>query len=111
MPLTIYLCMVTVSHIMVGLERMLDYRGVGLVRFHCMMTILSYITVESFVTKTQYSRIMFICPVMNYSFKPRQTRGKTSQLNFYFILLNLIPTHIHTHNSLLLAQEVHTAST
>ena len=31
-----YLCMVTVPHIMVGLERMLYYRGVGLVRFHCM---------------------------------------------------------------------------
>ena len=30
-----YLCMVTVPHLMVGLERMLDYRGVGLVRFHC----------------------------------------------------------------------------
>ena len=30
-----YLCMVTVPHIMVRLERMLDYRGVGLVRFHC----------------------------------------------------------------------------
>ena len=30
-----YLCMVTVSHIMVGLERMLDYRGVGSERFHC----------------------------------------------------------------------------
>ena len=29
-----YLCMVTVPHIMVGLERMLDYRGVGLGRFH-----------------------------------------------------------------------------
>ena len=28
-----YLCMVTVPHIMVGLERMLDYRGVGLGRF------------------------------------------------------------------------------
>ena len=27
--------MVTVPHIMVGLERMLDYRGVGLARFHC----------------------------------------------------------------------------
>ena len=32
-----YLCMVTVPHIMVGLERMLDYRGVGLARFHCML--------------------------------------------------------------------------
>ena len=30
-----YLCMVTVPHIMVGLERMLDYRGVRLARFHC----------------------------------------------------------------------------
>ena len=30
-----YLCMVTVPHIMVGLERMLDYRGVGLEKFHC----------------------------------------------------------------------------
>ena len=33
-----YLCMVTVPHIMVGLERMLDYRGVGLARFHCIRT-------------------------------------------------------------------------
>ena len=32
-----YLCMVTVPHIMVGLERMLDYRGVGLERFHYSM--------------------------------------------------------------------------
>ena len=30
-----YLCIVTVPHIMVELERMLDYRGVGLARFHC----------------------------------------------------------------------------
>ena len=30
-----YLSMVTVPHIMVRLERMLDYRGVGLARFHC----------------------------------------------------------------------------
>ena len=29
-----YLYIVTVPHIMVGLERMLDYRGVGLARFH-----------------------------------------------------------------------------
>ena len=32
-----YLCMVTVPHIMVGLERMLDYRGAGLARFHCII--------------------------------------------------------------------------
>ena len=30
-----FLCMVTVPHIMVGLERMLDYRDVGLERFYC----------------------------------------------------------------------------
>ena len=36
MPLTILtVCMVTVPHIMVELERMLDYRGVRLERFHC----------------------------------------------------------------------------
>ena len=31
-----YLCMVTVPHIMAELERMSDYRDVGLARFHCM---------------------------------------------------------------------------
>ena len=36
-----YLCMVTVPHIMVGLERMLDYRVVGLERFHCACNLLS----------------------------------------------------------------------
>ena len=35
-----HLCMVTVPHIMVGLERMLDYKGVGLARFHCILWIL-----------------------------------------------------------------------
>ena len=30
-----YLSMVTVPHIMVRLERMLDYRGVRLERLHC----------------------------------------------------------------------------
>ena len=30
-----YLSMATVHHIMVGLKRMLDYRGVRLQRFHC----------------------------------------------------------------------------
>ena len=31
--------MVTVPHKMVGLERMSDYRGVGLERFHCTIKI------------------------------------------------------------------------
>ena len=34
-----YLCMVTVPHIMVRLERMLDYRSVVLERFHCIHTV------------------------------------------------------------------------
>ena len=34
-----YLCVVTVPHILVGLERMLDYRGVGLERFHCIYSV------------------------------------------------------------------------
>ena len=32
-----YISMVDVPHKMVGLEIMLDYRGVGLERFHCML--------------------------------------------------------------------------
>ena len=32
-----YLCMATVPRIMVGIERMFDYRGAGLVRFHCII--------------------------------------------------------------------------
>ena len=35
-----YLCMVTVPHIMVRLKRMLDYRGVGLARYHCIMSLI-----------------------------------------------------------------------
>ena len=37
-----YLCLVTVPHIMVGLERMLDYRGVGLARFHCIQILVTF---------------------------------------------------------------------
>ena len=33
-----YLRMVTVPHIMVGLERILEYRSVRLGRFHCIRT-------------------------------------------------------------------------
>ena len=35
-----YLSMVTVPHIMVGLERISDYRDVGLARFHCMYNVV-----------------------------------------------------------------------
>ena len=34
--------MVTVPHIMVGLERMFDYRGVGLARFHCITLMCAF---------------------------------------------------------------------
>ena len=37
-----YLSMVTVPRIMVGLERMLDYRGVGLEWFHCTNIMYKY---------------------------------------------------------------------
>ena len=43
-----YLSMVTVPHIMVGLERMLDYRGVGLGGcwiMECLLPYLSMVTV------------------------------------------------------------------
>ena len=36
-----YFNMVTALHEMVGLERMLDYRGVGLERFHCIYYYIS----------------------------------------------------------------------
>ena len=48
-----YLCMVTVPHIMVGLERMLDYRGVRLERFHCTHNIcyVTYLAVGRWVVE------------------------------------------------------------
>ena len=38
-----YLSMVTVPHIMVGLERMSDYRSVRLVRFQCTSHVAGYL--------------------------------------------------------------------
>ena len=43
--------MVAVPHIMVGLKRMLDYRGARFVRFHCTIIIDHYITDNSKFTK------------------------------------------------------------
>ena len=48
-----YLCMVTVPHIMVGLERMLDYRGVGLERFHCIGFTISTESNSTFLFQTK----------------------------------------------------------
>ena len=50
-----YLCMVTVPHIMVGLERMLGYRGVKLARFHCSM----------------YRIVLYICVLIQQKIKER----------------------------------------
>ena len=47
-----YVRMVTVPYIMVGLERMLDYRGVGLERFHCIIYTYNH-TCLVLVNKTQ----------------------------------------------------------
>ena len=41
-----YLSMATVPHIMVELERMLDYRGVGLERFHCTVKLQLILTLK-----------------------------------------------------------------
>ena len=60
-----YLCMVTVPHIMVRLERMLDYRGVGLERFHCIHS--SIILVMTNYCVTQNNNIIF---VSDYSSQP-----------------------------------------
>ena len=47
--------MVSVSHNMVGLERMLDYRGVGLQRFHCMYVHeCTYVHVHTYVCVYTY---------------------------------------------------------
>ena len=57
-----YLCMVTVPHIMVGLERVLDYRGVGLERFHCM-----YVHLLVFRSVHKRSSITALCIYLNVS--------------------------------------------
>ena len=54
-----YLCMVTVSHIMVRLERMLDYRGVGLARFHCNTYTYLYYCIPSH-SNTYYTYLHYI---------------------------------------------------
>ena len=48
--------MVTVPYIMVGLEKMLEYRGVGLERFYCIGIIITIITYRdlSFESNDQY---------------------------------------------------------
>ena len=55
-----YLSMVTVPHVMVGLERMLDYRGVGLERFHCIYICILQLYIgnsEYYITK-QFSSLL-----------------------------------------------------
>ena len=50
-----YLCKVTVPHIMVGLERMLDYRGVGLARFHCSGKYATYVCMHILAMQDSHS--------------------------------------------------------
>ena len=54
-----YLCIVVVPHIMVRLERMLDYRGVGLERFHC--TCVRASTVSMHFTSTSVKEHHILC--------------------------------------------------
>ena len=45
-----YLSILTVPHIIVRLERMLDYRGVGLARFHCIIIVCVNMSTYSCLT-------------------------------------------------------------
>ena len=76
-----YLCMVTVPHIMVGLERMLDYTGVGLARFHCICIICTYVFLC--LTTTNYNIIHIV--LRNYHFRMPRTenfaRSQAQQLH------------------------------
>ena len=53
-----YLSMLTVPHIMIELERMLDYRGVRLEGFHCIIIILW--RMGSFVTGIKHTWLSLI---------------------------------------------------
>ena len=46
--------MATVLHEMVGLERMLDYRGVGLQRYHCTLEPLSEVHIYMYYVQTSF---------------------------------------------------------
>ena len=63
-----YLCIVTVPHIMIGLERMLDYRGVGLARFRC-----------TYIRYTFYTRA--ISAIQNTHLHTSDTNPTTSHRN------------------------------
>ena len=72
-----YKCMVTVPHIMVGLERMLDYRGVGLERFHCTTTcFVPLIGLYKRVRRATYTHYTQIC--MNWGLYTPYTPSKRS---------------------------------
>ena len=71
--LLLYLCMVTVPHIMVGLERMLDYRGVGLVRFHCMCIL-------DLIWSTSEATCAFMCVQCGVLSLPRVAKAGELQL-------------------------------
>ena len=58
--LSLYLNMVTVPHIMVGLERMLDYRGVGLERFTVYLCTSARLYQYLVYQDTMYGTILYV---------------------------------------------------
>ena len=54
-----YLCMVTVPHVMVRLERMLDYRGFKLARFHCNTMCMHFLEINMHMC-------MYVCTYSTY---------------------------------------------
>ena len=80
-----YLCMVTVPHIKVGLERMLDYRGVGLGRFHCIFPHRnpSYSRRSLIILyEKEYGDIILLSTFSNYSCSSSWLEGACHELIF-----------------------------
>ena len=82
-----YLCMVTVPHIMVVLERMLDYRGVRLARFHC-----TYVHIFMYVSTISYIHMYVYVYIHKYVYVHTQY---CTYVHTY-IRMSTIP-HIHTY--------------
>ena len=71
-----YLCMVTVPHIMVGLERMSDYRGVGLARFHCTLVCKcgGILSVYLSMYMWWYTIAVYLSVLLKYKIEPMERR-------------------------------------
>ena len=73
-----YLCMVTVPHIMVGLERRLDYRGVRLARFHG--NTYTYLYCIPSHSNTYYTYLHYI---QSHSITPTQIYNSLFSISLY----------------------------